>query len=618
MPFSLRSERTLAPTHACERYVVVDLSPPPAPGHEARAPAHLSLVIDRSGSMGGGKLTLALQGARQVLASLDERDRFSVVVFDDGVDVVVPSTVATPDARRAAADRLARIDTGGSTDLGAGWLTGAGEVGKALGADAVGRCVLLTDGEANRGIVDAAELGAHARALRRRRVTTTTIGLGEGFNEFLLGRMAEEGGGHFHFAGDETRLADIFRRELGDLFAESARDVTVVLDAPPGARVESLNGYVADGRGAFAVGALRGGRRVEAVFRVTLPPSAAHEVAVVGVRVRERDGVFGDVRQELTWRRDTPSACAAESPASDVAVLVAELEDALARSTALARNHEGDFAAADAVVDAASARLRQLGCDDAAVVALRDKLADDRRRLTRPMPSRSRKEDYIRSYSSQKRRMLEDLAAQDEAARRARAAAAAMAKGLHPRAGSRSLLLVVDEACRALAGVAAAAPLLHGGPRGIEAWPTPLSPDREQRLRRDLRVGEPAATVLFVAQELDDAWFSHWHPQERVAVVSTAGFAELTGLPLVAFVAYELLLQSLRTRSERFDAREFLHREGRGCFFDFCGDKGEIAVQLQAGHVCDDCVAGLVRVGIDPQELAAQWSVVQSLAHPAR
>jgi hypothetical protein len=133
---------------------------------------------------------------------------------------------------------------------------------------------------------------------------------------------------------------------------------------------------------------------------------------------------------------------------------------------------------------------------------------------------------------------------------------------------------------------------------------------------RDLRVAAPAAAVVFVAQELDNAWFSHWHPAERVAVVSTAGFAELTGLPLPAFVAYELLLQSLPTRSPRYESRDFLHRESRGCFFDFCADKAEIAVKLQVGHLCDDCVAGLAAIGIDPTSFLAQWSVVQALAHP--
>ena len=165
MGFSLRSERSLAPTTACVRYVIVDLSPPPAPGHAARAPAHLSLVIERSGSMAGGKLTLALRGARKVLEALDARDRFSVVVFDDQVDIAVPSTAATPEACRAAAERLRGIDTGGHTNLGEGWLTGAGEVGRVLSDDAVGRCILLTDGEANHGIVDPDELGQHARAL---------------------------------------------------------------------------------------------------------------------------------------------------------------------------------------------------------------------------------------------------------------------------------------------------------------------------------------------------------------------------------------------------------------------------------------------------------------------
>ena len=83
-----------------------------------------------------------------------------------------------------------------------------------------------------------------------------------------------------------------------------------------------------------------------------------HEVTVVSVGVRDRGGVLGDGRQELTWQRDTPTACADAVPVVDVVVLAAELEDALARSTALALNYAGDFDAAQAIIDKVVARLQ--------------------------------------------------------------------------------------------------------------------------------------------------------------------------------------------------------------------------------------------------------------------
>ena len=55
-------------------------------------------------------------------------DRFSVVVYDDVVDVVVESTHASAEARRGAVERLAPIDARGSTNLGEGWLRGCEQV----------------------------------------------------------------------------------------------------------------------------------------------------------------------------------------------------------------------------------------------------------------------------------------------------------------------------------------------------------------------------------------------------------------------------------------------------------------------------------------------------------
>ncbi len=125
MILNVRPDRKLirAAGHSC-RYVLITFTAPTVPPKEGRIPINVSLVLDRSGSMGGQKIELVREAVRKALAMLRPDDRFSLVVYDDRIDVLVASTPASAEARRNAERMLARIDARGSTDLGGGWLTG--------------------------------------------------------------------------------------------------------------------------------------------------------------------------------------------------------------------------------------------------------------------------------------------------------------------------------------------------------------------------------------------------------------------------------------------------------------------------------------------------------------
>src|SRR5258707_10882527 len=141
----------------CAIDFLVRVVPSPEQKSSNRASLRLALVLDRSGSMQGEKLTLAKRAALAVLDHLSGRDSVAVVTFDNQIDVIQSVAPVTPALKRQVQATLQHIEARASTALHEGWLTGCNALTSDVGSSAGGelaRCFLLTDGIANVGVVD--------------------------------------------------------------------------------------------------------------------------------------------------------------------------------------------------------------------------------------------------------------------------------------------------------------------------------------------------------------------------------------------------------------------------------------------------------------------------------
>ncbi len=207
-----------------------------------RLPLNLSVVIDRSGSMAGDKMTSTKTALTRLVDQLTEADRLSLVLFDDRVDVLLPSTHVTdkPNIRRL----ISSIEERGSTNLSAGLSRGFELVDQFAGEAGVSdRVVVLTDAIANTGSADVQSFIALANDAAKRGIGLTVFGVGMDLNQQLVVAISKLRGGNYAFLADRERIASVFDDDFEYLVTPLAYDLRFQLTPAPGLRVHAVYGF---------------------------------------------------------------------------------------------------------------------------------------------------------------------------------------------------------------------------------------------------------------------------------------------------------------------------------------------------------------------------------------
>lgn len=328
-----------------------------------RAPLNIGLVLDRSGSMRGDKIRATLESARILVDRLSRRDRLCVVFYDTEVEVALKPTPL--EDRDAVAKILQTTRARGTTNLSGGWLQGLRLVEKAAKKGAASRVLLMTDGQANRGIVDRASLEKVAEKARRKGVVTTTIGFGAGFNEDLLTGVARAGGGNFHFIENPDDAPRAFSAELGDALDLAAQNLQITLALAPGIRLrEVLNPFPhtlsATGVDIF-VGDVFAGDRRSVLLALEHDPLPEGEAKVLEARFEYDDLSAGGETGRATLTVSLPVREAPlPAPSKEVELAAALHRCAKAKTQARRLANAGDLRKAADVLDRALRELHDL------------------------------------------------------------------------------------------------------------------------------------------------------------------------------------------------------------------------------------------------------------------
>jgi Ca-activated chloride channel homolog len=219
--------------------VLVELTAPDDVRPQSRPASTLQIVLDRSGSMAGGRLDSAKTALLALVDRLDPRDRFGLVTFDHHASVVVP---AGPLADKNAVKRaISDIREGGSTDLSGGYFRGLQEARRVAGRSGA-TLLLISDGHANAGLCDPQQLGDVARKAHVDGITTTTVGMGLGYDERLLFAIAAGGAGNELFAENSDSAVALVAGEIDGLLRMAAQAGALLVKLSPVVRgVQVLN-----------------------------------------------------------------------------------------------------------------------------------------------------------------------------------------------------------------------------------------------------------------------------------------------------------------------------------------------------------------------------------------
>jgi Ca-activated chloride channel family protein len=185
-----------------------------------RAAKGIVFVIDRSGSMGGGRLELVKQTILDLLPRLNHDDHLGVVTFDDQAVVNLPMKRLSEQNIAEVRQVIGSLHTGGSTNLERGYRLGLAEATR-VPSGVESTVILLSDGQANQGVVDPNLLGQLAAQATEHLISTSTLGIGLGYDENLLNALSVSGNGNHFAAVNQGEAAEGLTAEFDDLLTRT-------------------------------------------------------------------------------------------------------------------------------------------------------------------------------------------------------------------------------------------------------------------------------------------------------------------------------------------------------------------------------------------------------------
>ncbi|BAZ02127.1 von Willebrand factor type A [Tolypothrix tenuis PCC 7101] len=210
-------------------------------------PLNLCLILDKSGSMHGKPINTVIQAVEGLVDQLKVGDRISVVAFAGAAEVIVPNQ-EVQDLDSIKKLIKSKLNASGGTVIADGLSLGITELMKGT-KGTVSQAFLLTDGQGESSLkIWKWELGpddnkrclelAHKAA--KLNLTLNTLGFGTNWNQDLLEKIADAGGGTLAYIEHPEQAVDEFSRLFRRIQSVGLTNAYLLLSLMPNVRLAEL------------------------------------------------------------------------------------------------------------------------------------------------------------------------------------------------------------------------------------------------------------------------------------------------------------------------------------------------------------------------------------------
>jgi hypothetical protein len=196
-----------------------------------RGAIDIAVSLDVSGSMSGHKLDMCKKTLETLLNELKPTDRFSLTVFHNHAETIVPMNFLTATNKDSAIRRVKAVQTHGCTNLSGGLTNAVAELQRVASPSPVRSLLLLTDGHANQGVSDTnGILSLLGGCLgNSSNISVNVMGYGADHNADMLQKISQVSAtsGSYYFIEKQDDVSTAFGDCLGGLLSVAAQNIVV-------------------------------------------------------------------------------------------------------------------------------------------------------------------------------------------------------------------------------------------------------------------------------------------------------------------------------------------------------------------------------------------------------